>query len=97
MQQVKERLPITSLSSSFCDYAQPLIVGLTTDTEIMGSLCEQLVVKICHTMCNDFLRNITTLEGLKEDKAVDAQISLRDELKTYASRTKSGFTTITYT
>ena len=94
MQHVKERPPITSLSTSFCDCAQPLMVGFT-DIEIMGSLCEQLVVKICHTMCNDFLRNITTLEGLKEDKAVDAQISLRDELKTYASHTKSRFTTIT--
>lgn len=80
------------LSSIFRQCAQPLLVGVPDD-KVMDSLCEQLVLKISHTMSNDFLRNITTLENLKEEKAVDAQMSLRDELKTFASHTKSSFST----
>ena len=92
MQYVRQQLPMASLSSIFCQYAQPLLVGVPGD-EVMDSLCEQLVLKISHTTSNDFLRNISTLENLKEKKAVDAQMSLRDELKTFASLTKSSFST----
>ena len=83
---------MTSLSSVFRQYAQPLLVGVQGD-EVMDSLCEPLVLKISHTMSNDFLRNISTLENLNEKKAVDVQMSLRDELKTFASLTKSSFCT----
>ena len=92
MQYVRQQLPMASLSSIFRQYAQPLLVGVPGD-EVMDSLCEQLVLKISHTMSNNFLRNISTLENLKEKKAVDAQMSLRDELKTFASLTKSSFST----
>lgn len=83
---------MASLSSNFRQCAQPLLVGVPSD-EVMDSLCEQLVLKISHAMSNDILRNISTLENLKENKAVDAEMPLRDELKTFASHTKSSFST----
>ena len=95
VQHVREQLPMSSLSSHFRQCAHPLLVGVSSD-EMMDSLCEQLVLKISHTMSNDFLRNVSTLENLKENKAVDAQMSLRDELKTYASHTKSSFHASSY-
>ena len=90
VQYVRQQLPLTSLSSILRLYAQPLLVGVPGD-EVLDSLCEQLVLKIGHTMANDFLRNVSTLENLKERKAVDAQMSLRDELKTFSFLTKSKF------
>lgn len=87
---MRQHLPMTALSATFLQCAQPLLVG-APDEKVMDGFCEQLVVKITHTMANDFFRNVTTLENVKEKKAVDAQLSIRDELKTFASHTKSSF------
>ena len=74
-----------------CIESTSIMVG--TPNDVLSSLCEQLVSKISHTISNDFLRNITTLDNLKNKKATDAQISLRDELKTFASHKASQFST----
>ena len=84
LQFVRQQIPIESLSSAFRVCVQPLL-SQVADNKVMNSVCEQLVIKISHTMSNDFLRNIATLENTKENKAVDAQVSLRDELKSFAS------------
>ena len=42
-------------------------------------------------MSNDFLCNVRTLEQLKEKRAVDVQMSLRDELKSFAIHKESEF------
>ena len=76
------------LSQTFNDLAKPLLVGVPDD-EILASLCKELVLKVCHTMSNDFLRNVSTLETLKSEKAVDVQLSLRDDLKNFAMHTQS--------
>lgn len=89
-QFVKQQIPLESLFSTFCDCSQPLLNHVAND-RVMNSVCEQLVTKITHTMSNDFLRNIATLENAKEKKAVDVQMSLRDELKCFASHALSRF------
>lgn len=90
MQEIKKKLPMAKLSQNFSDLAKPLLV-VVPDDEILASLCRELVLKICHTMSNDFLTNVSTLESLKNNKAVDIELSLRDELKTFAMHTHSTF------
>ena len=90
LQFVRQQIPIESLSSAFRACAQAHLIHVA-DNRVMNSVCEQLVIKISHTMSNDFLRNIATLENAKENKAVDAQVSLRDKLKSFASHTLSRF------
>ena len=36
--------------------------------EILNSICDQLVLKMSHTISNDFLKNVTTLESIKDKK-----------------------------
>ena len=90
MQKIRENLSLTILTQNFCETAKPLLVAVPDD-EILASLCKELVLKICHTMSNDFLRHVSTLEALKNEKAVDVELSLRDEQKTFAMHTHSTF------
>ena len=83
---------MAALSQKFKELVATFVLGVPEDT-ILASLCQELVLKICHTMSNDFLRNVCTLEQLKEKRAVDAQISLRDELKSFALHKESEFAT----
>ena len=92
LQFVKQQIPIETLSSAFRTCAKSLLTH-DADDKVLNSVFKELVTKICHTMSNDFLRNIATLENAKENKAVDAQVSLRDELKSFASHTQSKFST----
>ena len=67
--------------ASLChECTHPLLVSVPDDNTI-DSLCVELVIKINHTMSNDFLTNTDTLESIRDDKGIDAQVSLRDELK----------------
>ncbi len=43
-----------------------------------------LVSKIYNARSNEFLRTISRLECIKQKKAVDVNVGLRDSLKTYA-------------
>lgn len=42
-----------------------------------------LLAKIYNATCNEFLRTISKLHCIKEKKAVDASMGLRDKLKSY--------------
>ena len=45
-----------------------------------------LLAKIYNTRCNEFLRGITKLSCIKNNKAVHVNVGLRDQLKCYAAR-----------
>ena len=83
---------MAALSLKFWQHAEPLMTGVPDDT-MVNQLCEDLVLKMLHTMSNDFLRNIGTLENLKDKRAVDIQMTLRDELKSFALHVQSTFST----
>ena len=68
------------LSQKFKELVATFVLGVPEDT-VVASLCQELVLKIYHTMSNDFLHKVCTLEQLKEKKAVDVQMS---ELKLFA-------------
>lgn len=48
-------------------------------------LYRELVGRVVNTMCNSFFRSHDVLSRIKGNKGVDAQVSLRDKLKVYAS------------
>lgn len=66
-------------TASYGCFVSTFVLGVPEDT-LAASLCQELVLKICHTLSNDFLRNVCTLKLLKE-KRVDLEMSLTDELK----------------
>lgn len=45
-----------------------------------------LLSKIYNARCNEFVRGITKLSCIKNNKAVDVNIGLRDQLKCYAAK-----------
>lgn len=81
-----------SLTKKFKQLVDTFVLGVPEDAAL-ASLGQELVLKICHTMSNDFLRSVRTLEQLKEKKAVDVHMSLRDELKSFALHKESEFAT----
>ncbi len=58
-------------------------------TKVVNNVHGILVTKIYHARSNEFLRTISRIECLKQRKAVDVNISLRDKLKSYASEKQS--------
>ena len=80
---MRDQLPVAALSQKFKQLVMSFVL-VVPDDALVNSLCRELVLKICHTMSNYFLRNVRTLEQLTEKRAVDVQMSLRDELKSFA-------------
>ena len=81
-----------SLTQKFKQLVDTLMLWVSEDAAL-ASLGQELVLKIRHIISNDFLRNVHTLEQLKEKKAVDVHMSLRDELKSFALHKESEFVT----
>ena len=62
---IREQLLMAALSQKFKELVATFVLGVPDDT-ILATLCQELVLKIYHTMSNDFLGNVCTLEQLKE-------------------------------
>lgn len=60
-------------------------VGHAVDEEGGFVLYQEIVGRVIHTMCNSFFQAQDLLSRIKNNKGVDAQVSLRDKLKVYAS------------
>ncbi len=52
-------------------------------------LYKELVGRVLNTMANSFLNCQNTLERIRNNKGVDAQVSLRDQLKVYAGKERA--------
>ena len=61
----------------------------TADTTIITGVYLDLVKRVINTMANSFLNSQDMLERIANNKGVDAQMTLRDKLKAYASDTQS--------
>lgn len=53
--------------------------------EITKKVHEMLLTMFYNARCNEFLKNITKLSCIKNKKAVDVNVGLRDKLKCYAA------------
>ena len=62
-----------------------------TSNQVIEDVHNKLLWKIYNTRCNEFLRSITKLSCVDKNKAVDADIGLRDKLKVYAVEKLSVF------
>ena len=58
---------MASLSQKFKQLVETFVLVVPEDA-VLASLCQELVLKICHTMSNDFLRNVRTLEQFNEKR-----------------------------
>ena len=61
-----------------CSVAQ---AGIQSSTDSVKCVHKLLVDKICNARCNKFFRSIGKLSCIDKNKAVDGNVSLRDELK----------------
>lgn len=57
--------------------------------ETVAAVHAILVTKIYNARCNEFLRTIGKLSCIDRKKAVDVNVGLRDQLKTYAAEKMS--------
>jgi len=53
---------------------------------ISRALYRDVVVRVINTMANSFFQSQDLLTRIAKNQGVDAQISLRDNLKAYASK-----------
>ena len=58
----------------------------STHEDVLKQVHGVLLSKIYNARCNEFLRGITKLSCIKNNKAVDVNIGLRDQLKCYAAK-----------
>lgn len=67
------------------------VIGLHpgTDQDMIKSVHALLLHKIYNVRSNEFLRNIGKTDCMKQKKAVDANVGLRDTLKTFAVKKQS--------
>ena len=72
-----------TLLTSFMEAVQQLHPTLHTGT--VEQVHEMLLLKIYNARSNEFLRGISKLSCIKNNKAVDVNIGLRDQLKCYAA------------
>ena len=56
--------------------------------EILRSVHDIILKKIYNARCNEFLKATNKLNCMKESKVVDANVMLRDHLKSYVSQKK---------
>lgn len=56
------------------------------DEDMLKHVHGMLLAKMYNTRCNEFLWSITKLSCIKNNKAVDVNIGLRDQLKCYAAK-----------
>ena len=63
--------------------------GIQSTTDTVKCVHKILVDKVCNARCNEFLCSIGKLSCIDKNKAVDGNVSLRDELKVYALKTSS--------
>ena len=59
-----------------------------TDAATIRGVYFDLVKRVINTMANSFLSSQDMLERISKNKGVDAQMTLRDKLKAYASDTQ---------
>ena len=58
----------------------------STHEEVINQVHGALLSKMYNARCNEFVRSITKLSCIKNNRAVDVNIGLRDQLKCYAAR-----------
>ena len=74
-----------TLLTSFMEAVQQLHPTLHTGTGTVEQVHEMLLLKIYNARSNEFLQGISKLSCIKNNKAVDVNIGLRDQLKYYAA------------
>lgn len=57
--------------------------------ETVAAVHAMLVTKIYNARCNEYLRTVGKLSCIDRKKAVDVNVGLRDQLKTYAAERMS--------
>lgn len=58
--------------------------GIQPPSDVVGKVHNILVEKVSNARCNEFLQSIGKLGCIDNNKVVDGNVSLRDELKVYA-------------
>ena len=71
-----------TLAVQFTDSVKEFHVSCSEST--IKEIHAKLLTKYYNARCNEFLRNVTKLNCIKSNKAVDVNVSLRDKLKCYA-------------
>lgn len=71
-----------TLLSKFSDAVQAIQPNTPIDT--IEKIHEALLDKLYNVRSNEFLRMVTKTDCIKNKKAVDANVGLRDKLKSYA-------------
>ena len=56
------------------------------DKDILHTVHLMLVRKVYNARCNEFLKAVNKFNCMKENKAVDANVQLRDSLKVFAKK-----------
>lgn len=64
-------------------------LDLGRDSDTMKTVHALLLDKMYNVRTNEFLRNISKTDCIKQKKAVDANVGLRDTLKTFATQKRS--------
>lgn len=68
-----------------------MVLQPDTPTKVVERVHGILLAKIYNATSNEFLRRITKQSCMKENKAVDVNLGLRDKLKFYAAEKQSNF------
>lgn len=76
-----------TLLAEFSKAVQNLQPGVTMD--MIERIHVALLDKIYNVRSNEFLHNVSKTDCIKQGKAVDANIGLRDTLKSYAVKKQS--------
>ena len=77
----------STLLPKFSDAVQEL--HSASPMEIVQQVHAMLLTKFYNAKSNEFLQGITKLSCIKNNKAVDVNIGLRDKLKCYAAEKQS--------
>lgn len=72
----------SDLLGIFRKAVEELQIHVSTDD--IDDVHQFLVKKVYNARCNEFLRSISKLACIDNDKAIEGNVSLRDELKVYA-------------
>ena len=76
-----------TLLSEFSKVVNQLQIG--ADSATVKSVNAMLLHKMYNVRANEFLRNVSKTDCIKQKKAVDANVGLRDTLKTFAIKKQS--------
>ena len=92
LQATKNAVEMDSvLLEKFKEAVKEVMGAEETSGQTTESVHSKLLWKVYNTRCNEFLRSITKLACIQQNKAVDADTGLRDKLKVYAVERKSIF------